>query len=105
MLEIFDWAGIQNDEGVRIEDGKATQHGGCGPYIQSERLDIYRQYIDELLEKDKAYYCFCTRERIEKVKEEQAAKGQTPKYDGFCRTFLSLKLGREQRQGNHMSLD
>jgi len=93
MLEIFDWAGIYNDEGVRTENGKIVQHGAFGPYIQSERLEIYRQYVDELLEKDKAYYCFCTRERIEKVKEEQLAKGETPKYDGHCR-YIPLAEAR-----------
>jgi nondiscriminating glutamyl-tRNA synthetase len=87
MLEIFDWAGIQNDEGVVIKDGKVEQHGPCGPYIQSERLDIYRQYVDELLDKDVAYHCFCSRERLEQVKEAQMAKGETPKYDGLCRSI------------------
>ncbi len=87
MLEIFDWADIHNDEGVIIKDGRVSQHGPLGPYIQSERLEIYRQYIDELLEKDCAYYCFCTRERIQQVKEDQMARGETPRYDGYCRSI------------------
>lgn len=85
MLEIFDWADIHNDEGVIIENGHVSQHGSCGPYIQSERLEIYKQHIDQLLEKDCAYYCFCSRERLQQVKEQQMAEGKTPRYDGHCR--------------------
>ncbi len=99
MLEIFDWAGIHNDEGVRTENGKVVQHGAFGPYIQSERLEIYQKYIDELLEKDKAYYCFCSRERIERVKEEQMARGDTPKYDGFCRGIPLAEARRRAASG------
>lgn len=85
MLEIFKWAGIDNDEGVMVQNGKIVQLGDCGPYIQSERLDIYKKYIEILLEKGMAYYCFCSKERIEAVKEALIQKGETPKYDGFCR--------------------
>ncbi len=95
MLEIFDWAHIHNDEGVIMRDGFVAQHGPAGPYIQSERLDIYRQYIDQLLEKDCAYYCFCSRDRLSLVKEQQMAKGETPRYDGHCRA-ISLSEARQR---------
>ncbi len=50
--------------------GNSTK-GDYGPYIQSERLDIYRKYVDELVEAGHAYYCFCSKERLDAVREEQ----------------------------------
>ncbi|MCQ4924455.1 glutamate--tRNA ligase [Tissierella carlieri] len=87
LIESLHWAGIEYDEGVFVEDGKIVQKGDHGPYIQSERLDIYRKYVDELIEKGHAYYCFCSKERLEQVREEQKIKGLVPKYDGFCRNI------------------
>ena len=75
------------DEGLFEEDGKIVQRGDCGPYIQSERLDIYKKYIDQLLENGQAYYCFCTKERLDEVREKQKAAGETPRYDGHCRNL------------------
>lgn len=95
LIESLRWSGIEYDEGVFIEDGKIVQKGEYGPYIQSERLDIYRKYVDELIEKGHAYYCFCTKERLDKVREEQKIKGLVPKYDGLCRN-LSLDEAKEK---------
>ncbi len=61
------WLGIQYDEGPDIG-------GPYGPYRQSERKHIYREHIDLLINKDKAYYCFCTSERLTKLREEQKEK-------------------------------
>ena len=52
LIESLRWAGIKYDEGVFVEDGKIVQRGDHGPYIQSERLDIYKKYVDELIEKE-----------------------------------------------------
>ena len=87
LIESLHWAGIDYDEGVFIEDGKLVQKGDYGPYIQSQRLDIYKKYVDELIEKGHAYYCFCSKERLDAVREEQKIKGLIPKYDGFCRSY------------------
>lgn len=95
LIESLYWAGIEYDEGVFLEDGKIIQKGQYGPYIQSERLDIYRKYIDELVEKGDAYYCFCSKDRLDKVREEQKIKGLIPKYDGFCRS-LSLEEAKQR---------
>jgi glutamyl-tRNA synthetase len=76
----FDWG-----EGPRVG-------GDYGPYIQSERLDLYKKYAIELVEKKAAYYCFCTAERLEKMREEQKAKGIiAAKYDKHC-----LSLSKEE---------
>ncbi len=58
------------------------------PYYQSERLHIYKKYVDELIEKDKAYYCFCSSERLDKLREQQQSMNLPTKYDKKCR-FLS----------------
>jgi len=78
IYEAFEWLGITYDEG-------GQKGGPYGPYKQSERLDIYKKYITELLEKDLAYQCFCTAERLTEMRNAQQKAGQLPKYDGKCR--------------------
>lgn len=87
LLGILDWAGLEIDEGPRLEDGKLVSRGPNGPYIQSERVEqgFYAKYARQLVEEGKAYYCFCSKERIDKVREEQKERGETPRYDGHCR--------------------
>ena len=66
MLQAMNWAGVNHTEGVMLdENGNIVQKGENGPYIQSERLDIYKKYIQQLLDSGKAYYCFCTKESID----------------------------------------
>ncbi len=70
---IFDalrWLGIEWDD---------------GPYFQSQRMDIYRTYIEKLLDSGNAYYCTCSSERLEIMRKEAMARGGKPKYDGTCR--------------------
>ncbi|HLR35165.1 MAG TPA: glutamate--tRNA ligase [Tissierellales bacterium] len=95
LIQSLEWAGISHDEGVFLKNGEIIQKGDYGPYIQSERLDIYRKYIDELIEKGHAYYCFCSKERLDKVREEQKIEGLIPKYDGFCRN-ISIEEAKER---------
>ncbi len=86
MLKAMDWAGVKHTEGVVLdENGKITEVGENGPYVQSKRLHIYKEYIKQLLENGHAYYCFCSKERIDKVREVQKSEGKIPKYDGICR--------------------
>lgn len=86
MLNAMSWANVEHTEGVLLgEDGKVTQVGEYGPYVQSERLDIYKEYIKTLLEQEKAYYCFCSKDRLDKVRQVQKSEGKIPKYDGHCR--------------------
>lgn len=95
LIESLKWSGIDYDEGVYIENGEIVEKGDYGPYIQSKRLDIYKKYIDQLIESGHGYYCFCTRERLDNLREEQRIKGLVPKYDGFCRS-LSLEEANER---------
>jgi len=78
IYEALEWLGLIADEGP-------TQGGGLGPYRQSERLDLYKKYADELVGKGKAYWCDCSPERLKKLREEQQEKGLLPHYDGKCR--------------------
>lgn len=78
LLDIMDWCGIKFDEGPHVG-------GDFGPYIQSERLDIYKKHIEDLVFNNKAYYCFCSVERLQKMREEQQAQKKAPKYDRRCR--------------------
>ncbi len=56
-----------------------------GPYFQTHRMDRYRQIIDQLLSNQQAYYCFCSRERLDRVRQEQIDHGEKPRYDHHCR--------------------
>ncbi len=95
MLNSMAWAGVNHDEGAVLEEGKRVEKGAYGPYIQSERLEIYQKHIQQLLEEGHAYYCFCSRERLEEVREQQKTAGMTPKYDGHCRQY-TLEEAREK---------
>ncbi len=89
LIKALNWAGLNYDEGPEVG-------GDYGPYMQSERLDIYKKFADELIEKGKAYYCFCTPERLKSLKEEQE-KQKLPqaKYDKHC-----LHLSKEEITNN-----
>ena len=69
--------------------------GPYGPYVQSERKDIYKKYAEMLVEKGAAYYCFCTKERLEEVNRIKQLSGQIPGYDNHCRN-----LSKEEIQAN-----
>ena len=71
------WARLQYDEGPDI-------NGPYSPYVQSQRLELYKKYAQELLDKDLAYYCFCDAKTLENIRAEQTAKKQAPKYDRRC---------------------
>ncbi len=72
--------GLNWDEGPDIG-------GPVGPYIQSQRLGMFKKYAEELVEKGHAYYCFCNKERLEELHKIQAASGIPAKYDGHCRNL------------------
>jgi len=91
MLEAMKWTGVNHVEGPFLtEVGEVVQKGEFGPYVQSERLDIYEKFAEQLINDGHAYYCFCHKERLESVREAQKAEGLTPKYDGHCR-HISLE--------------
>ncbi len=78
LMEGMRWLGLEWDEGPDVG-------GPYGPYRQSERKEIYRAYAEQLIEQGDAYYCFCSTERLERVRQEQQKRKEPPHYDGTCR--------------------
>lgn len=97
QLKFLKWLGIEWDEGSDIG-------GEYGPYRQMERLDIYKKYVDELLERDLAYECFMTEEELEKEREEQRAKGQIPKYSGAHSNLTEEEKEAFRKEGRKPSI-
>ena len=81
-------AGLTHDEGPDIG-------GPCSPYVQSQRKDTYLPYAKQLIESGHAYYCFCTKERLDEAREAAEKKGEAFKYDKRC-----LHLSKEEIQAN-----
>lgn len=92
MIEIVDWLGFKFDEGPHVG-------GEYGPYTQMERLDIYDKYKKELIEKDLAYPCFCTAERLQEMREAQQAKKLPPRYDRKCRDISKEEAKKRMEAG------
>lgn len=84
ILRTLHWAGLNPDEGVMLRKGVVAQEGTKGPYIQSERLEIYRKYAEQLVNDGHAYPCFCTPERLTQMRDAQSARKQAPMYDRHC---------------------
>lgn len=88
LIKILNDMGLNYEEGVTLDkDGKLAHKGDFGPYMQSQRLDIYRKYMDELVKNDYAYYCFCSQERLGEMRKDQQEKKMAPMYDGKCRNL------------------
>jgi len=84
ILDSLRWLGLDWDEGP-------DKGGDYGPYRQSERMHLYRDYAEELIAKGHAFYCFATAEELDEMRREQQARGETPRYDG-----RGLKLSQEE---------
>ncbi|MGB9883019.1 MAG: glutamate--tRNA ligase [Microgenomates group bacterium] len=78
ILDTLEKVGIIPDESPRVG-------GPYGPYRQSDRLLIYQKYAHQLVEKGAAYYCTCSKERLDELRKKQLAQKQIPRYDRFCR--------------------
>ena len=97
QLRYLKWLGIDWDESVDIG-------GGYGPYRQTERLDIYRRYWQELIDKGLAYPCYCTEEELEREREEQIARGETPRYSGKHRNLTEEQRRAYEAEGRRPSI-
>lgn len=73
--------------------------GPYGPYVQSERKEIYKKYAEMLVEKGAAYYCFCTKERLEEVNRIKQLSGQIPGYDNHCRNLSKEEIEEKLAAG------
>ncbi len=92
FIDGFKWLGLEWDEGPDVG-------GEFGPYTCMERLDIYRPYIERLLEEGKAYYCYCTKEELERERQEANAQGRVYRYSGKCAHLDEATRERYEREG------
>jgi glutamyl-tRNA synthetase len=92
ILETLRWCGLSWDEGPDVG-------GPHGPYRQSERSAIYREYVDKLLAAGHAFKCFCTPQRLEEMRVAQRAAGQPSRYDGLCLTYDTAEVARREAAG------
>ena len=94
ILEGLKWLNLYWDEGPDIG-------GPYGPYRQSERIEIYKEYLLKLLKEEKAYYCFCSPEEIEAQKKDMALRGLTPIYSGKCRNLSKREAEEKIKRGEN----
>lgn len=93
ILRGLEWGGITVEEGVIMKDGVITQTGSKGPYKQSERLSIYREHVEKLLEAGHAYCAFDTTEELERMRTEEQARGNpAPSYNARIRARMKNSL-------------
>jgi len=86
------------ETGLLWDEGP-DKDGGYGPYVQSERMGIYKQYAEQLVNSGDAYYCFCDKDRLEEMRTIQKASGQAPHYDGHCRNLSKEEIAANLAAG------
>jgi len=92
MISVLTKVWLTPDEGP-------NNPGNVGPYYQSERLDIYKKYVDQLIKDDKAYYCFCSSQRLDELRAEQKELGLATKYDKHCRYLSESEIKEKLDSG------
>lgn len=92
IIAALHWLGLSWDEGPDVG-------GPCGPYHQSARLPIYREHAEMLLERGRAYRCFCTPERLAELRQKQLAEKLSPGYDRRCRVIDRAESARRAAAG------
>jgi len=95
IFKVLDRFDLNPDESIK--------HGGeFGPYRQSERLKIYQKHASQLIEKSHAYYCFCSQERLDKVRKNMQKDGKPPMYDGKCRKLNPKESAIKAKRESHV---
>jgi len=102
LLEDLRWLGLDWDEGPDVS--AAPGKSNVGPYRQSERLEIYREYTQRLLAKGAAYRCFCTAEQLDAEREQAIAAHQPQVYSGRCRTIAPEDSAVRAAQGEQFAV-
>lgn len=92
IYEALEWYGLTPDEGPK-------QGGPHGPYVQSERLPLYREHAQKLVDQGSAYYCFCTTERLTELRARQTSAKQAPRYDKRCLALSADEVSRRISEG------
>jgi len=97
QLTYLKWLGISWDESIDVG-------GEYGPYRQTERLDIYNKYAQQLIDGGFAYKCYCTEEELEQEREEQTARGEMPRYSGRHRDLTAEQRAAFEAEGRVPSI-
>ena len=92
IIKEMEWLGLNADEGVGIG-------GDYGPYRQTERIDLYQEYADKLLESGHAYKCYCTKEELDEMRKKAIENDEMPRYDGSCRNLTEEERQTYEEQG------
>jgi len=92
ILEGLRWLGLDWDEGPNVG-------GDYGPYVQSQRVELYREYAQRLIESGHAYYCYCSPERLAEMRQRQQQPGEPPGYDRLCRCLTPEERAERDTQG------
>jgi glutamyl-tRNA synthetase len=91
-IDTLKWLGLNWDEGPEVG-------GENGPYLQSQRLDIYAEWAQKFLDQKDAYHCYCTPAELEATREAQRAANVAPGYDGKCRDLSAEKIAAHKAEG------
>jgi glutamyl-tRNA synthetase len=91
-IDTLKWLGLQWDEGPEVG-------GDNGPYLQSQRLGIYAEWAQKFLDQKDAYYCYCSPDELEAVREEQRKANVAPGYNGHCRDLTADQIAAFKAQG------
>jgi len=97
ILDSFRWVGIDWDEGIEVG-------GDYGPYVQSQRIDIYREYAQKMIENGSAYYCYCTQEELEKERRKSQEEHKPYVYSGKCRSLSAEERKAYESEGRKPSI-
>ncbi len=92
LIKMIKWAGLEYAEGP-------DKDGQFGPYIQSERTEIYQKYAQELLDKKAAYRCFCTQTRLDEMRSRQEKQKKAPMYDRHCLYLSEEEIQKKLDEG------
>ncbi|NLW91885.1 MAG: glutamate--tRNA ligase [Syntrophomonadaceae bacterium] len=92
IIASLKWLGITWNEGMEVG-------GGNGPYRQTERLDLYQQYAEQLVKNGQAYPCFCSEEELQSERQEMMGRGEMPRYSGRCRDLSAPEIEEKLAKG------
>ncbi len=95
IYQAFEWAGIHPDESPKLG-------GDYGPYRQSQRLETYQKYAQQLIDQGDAYYCFCSPDRLDQVRKDFQKQGKPPMYDKHCRDLDPQQSAQKAKSEKHV---
>ncbi len=101
ILDSVKWLGLDWDEGPLDEH---RDHGPHGPYYQMKRIDIYRRYLDQLVQDGKAYRCYCSKEELEELRRVAQLEKRPPRYEGRCRALSGAQRAAMEASGKKFSI-